>query len=60
MTGNIGKFFAVVGLAAALLVTPASARGVQIDPDGVSWWGQIVAWFTGGADGVSATIDPNG
>ncbi len=52
---------AVIVLGCALLAAPdVLARGLVIDPDGLSWWDQFVAWFTGGGANVGLTVDPNG
>lgn len=54
-------FPVVVGLVCVLFLTPdAAAQGCTIEPHGLTWWEQIIAWFSGDAPNISATIDPNG
>lgn len=46
----------------ALLAAPsASADRMHVDPDGISIWSQIVAWFTGGdVSDAGPAADPFG
>ncbi len=50
-----------VAFVVALTITSAAwADRAVLDPDGLTWWEQIIAWFSGDAPSISATIDPNG
>ncbi len=52
---------AVSAVVCLLLVAPdAAARSVLIDPDGLTWWEQIVAWLSPTQDAIGTSVDPNG
>lgn len=52
---------AILVCVAAMTVAPSAwADMALLDPEGLTWWDQIIAWLTGDATDAGPTIDPYG
>ncbi len=64
MSQSLRAILAAGAFACVLVAAPAAlARGVVIDPDGLSLWDQIVSWFASlgsGSNDAGNSLDPWG